>query len=105
MCDVPSIAVFLVNLLNVFVAWLTNFSLNVLLLFRWLQLLLVLLLLLLLLLLLRQLKIKKHNINTKFQENGPHYSIALTHTQKQLDDHFNINIQRRARTGNSPTGE
>ena len=39
-CDVPSTTVFLVNLLNVFLAWFPNFCLNVLLLFRVLQLLL-----------------------------------------------------------------
>jgi len=35
MCDVPSTAVFVLNLLNVFLVCLTNFSLNLLLLFRW----------------------------------------------------------------------
>jgi len=59
----------------------------------------------LLLLILRQLKIKKHNINRKFQENRPHYSIVPTNTQKEHGGLLNINIQRRARKGNYPTGK
>ena len=38
MCDVPSIAVFVLNLLHVFQVWLPNFSLNLLLLSQWLYL-------------------------------------------------------------------
>ena len=39
-CDVPSTAVFfLANLLNISLVWLSNISLNLMLLFRWLQLL------------------------------------------------------------------
>ena len=38
-CDVPSIADFAVNLLNVFLVLLPNFSLNLFLLFWWLQVL------------------------------------------------------------------
>ena len=38
-CDVPRIVVFVVNLLNVFLVWLPNFSLNILLLFQQSQLL------------------------------------------------------------------
>ena len=41
MCDVPSIAVFVVNLSNVFMVQFPNFSLIFSLLFQWLQLLLV----------------------------------------------------------------
>ena len=41
MCDVPSIAVFVVNLSNVYLVQFPNFSLSFLLLFKWLQLLLV----------------------------------------------------------------
>jgi hypothetical protein len=40
MCDVPSIAIFC-NESHVFLAWLPNFSLTLLLLFLWIQLLLV----------------------------------------------------------------
>jgi hypothetical protein len=31
---------------------------------------------------LRQIKSKKHNINKKFNESRPHYSVVLTNTQK-----------------------